>query len=365
MKRRVFMKKVSAGIGVAALSASWAGTKVMGAVKPGKKLGFALVGLGSLSTHQIAPALQKTKFCRLAGVVTGTPSKAAEWKVKYGIPEKNIYNYQNFDKIAENPDIDVVYVVLPNAMHGEFTIRAAKAGKHVLCEKPMEVSVEKCQEMIDACRKAKRQLAVGYRCHFIPFHQELMRFSREKTFGAIKMIEAGFGFKIGDPTQWRLRKSLAGGGALMDVGIYALQAARYVAGEEPIELCAVETKTDREKFREVDETILWWMRFPGGIVANCETSYNCNGFDNVRASAEEGWFRLDPAYIYNGVKGETSKGPMNFPQTDHFADEMDDFAECILNNKPTRVPGEEGLRDVRIMMAIYESIATGRPVKLA
>jgi predicted dehydrogenase len=145
-----------------------------------RRLGFALVGLGSLSTNQIAPALQKTRNCRLAGIVTGTPAKEQVWADKYNIPRKNIYNYENFDRIADNPDIDVVYVVLPNAMHGEFTIRAARAGKHVLCEKPMEVSVKKCEEMIAECKKAKRQLAIGYRCQFTPHHREMIRLAREK-----------------------------------------------------------------------------------------------------------------------------------------------------------------------------------------
>src|SRR5438034_3177018 len=153
-----------------------------------KKLGFALVGLGDLSTNQIAPALQKTNLCRLAAIVTGTPAKEKIWADKYKIPQKNIYNYETFDQIAGNPEVDVVYVVLPNAMHGEYTIRAAKAGKHVLCEKPMEVSSQKCAEMIAACKAAGRMLAIGYRCRFVPFHQEIMRLAQEKVFGALKFI---------------------------------------------------------------------------------------------------------------------------------------------------------------------------------
>jgi len=329
-----------------------------------RKLGFALLGLGSLSTNQIAPGLQTTKFCRLAGVVTGTPAKEKIWADKYNLPSKNIYNYENFDKIADNPDIDVVYVVTPNARHAEFAIRAAQAGKHVLCEKPMEVSVKKCEEMIAACKKAKCQLAIGYRCQFTPHHVEMRRLAQEKVFGDLKVMEASFGFHIGDPTQWRLKHALAGGGALMDVGIYALQACRFTSGEEPMEVSAIETKTDKVKFKEVDETILWSMRFPSGLVANCGTTYLVNGYNRVMAAAEKGWFELDPAYSYGGLKGRTSKAEMTLRQVDHFAAEMDDFADCILNNKPTKVPGEEGLRDVRIMTAIYESIRKGKPVRI-
>ena len=359
--RRVFIHGISRGL--ACVSLLPVGASRLMAQEP-KKLGFALVGLGSLSTNQIAPALQKTKLCRLAAVVTGTPAKEKIWADKYKIPQRNIYNYENFDQIIGNPDVDVVYVVLPNAMHGEFTIRAAKAGKHVLCEKPMEVSPEKCQAMIDACKAAKVQLAIGYRCQFTPHHLEIIQMAREKSFGQVKLIEASFGFRIGDPNQWRLKHSLAGGGALMDVGIYALQAARYVSGEEPVEISATETKTDPVKFKEVDESIAWSMRFPSGAMANCATTYLVNGMNRVWAGAESGWFQLDPAYSYGGLKGRTSKGEIELPQIDHFAAEMDDFAECILNGKQSKVSGEEGLRDVKIMSAIYQSIREGKAVKL-
>lgn len=335
------------------------------AAEPRKKLGFALVGLGNLSTNQLAPALQKTKNCRLAGIVSGTPEKRQKWAAKYNLPERSIYTYETFDTIRNNPDIDVVYVVLPNAMHGEYTIRAAQAGKHVLCEKPMEVSVEKCQQMVDACKKHDRQLAIGYRCQFVPHHLEMIRISREKQFGPLKLIEASFGFKIGDPKQWRLNHELAGGGALMDVGIYALQGARYTSGEEPVEITAFETKTDPRKFKEVDESIFWNMKFPSGVIANCGTTYNANGMNRLYAGCENGWAALDPAYSYGGLKGRTSKGEMNFPQIDHFAAEMDDFAQSIMENKRTKVPGEEGLQDVKLMTAIYESIKQGgKTIKL-
>ena len=359
--RRAFIHGISRGIACVSIL-PMATTRTL--AQENKKLGFALVGLGNLSTNQIAPALQKTKLCRLAAVVTGTPAKEKVWADKYKIPQKNIYNYDNFDRIADNPEVDVVYVVLPNAMHGEFTIRAAKAGKHVLCEKPMEVSAEKCQAMIDACKEAKVQLAIGYRCQFVPHHLEIMRLAGEKVFGQVKLIEASFGFRIGDPNQWRLKHNLAGGGALMDVGVYALQAARYVAGEEPVEINATETKTDPAKFKEVDESIVWSMRFPSGLMANCGTTYLVNGMNRVWAGAESGWFQLDPAYSYGGIKGRTSKGELELPQIDHFAAEMDDFADCILNKRPSKVSGEEGLRDVKLMAAIYQSIREGKPVKV-
>jgi predicted dehydrogenase len=363
--RRKFIGQTAGALAVTAAALQAPFILTTPAQEPQKKLGFALVGLGNLSTNQIAPALQKTKNCRLAAIVSGTPQKLKDWSAKYDIPEKSQYNYDTFDKIKDNPEVDVIYVVLPNSMHAEYTVRAAQAGKHVLCEKPMEISSKKCQQMIKVCKEKNVKLAIGYRCQFVPHHLEIMRYSREKTFGEVKLIEASFGFRIGDPKQWRLRQDMAGGGALMDVGIYALQAARYVARQEPTELVAYETKTDKVKFKEVDESVFWNMKFPNGIMANCGTTYLVNGMNRVFAAAEQGWFQLDPAYSYGGLAGKTSKGPLDLPQVDHFATEMDDFAECIINNRQTKVPGEEGWRDVRIMEAIYESISKGgKSIKL-
>lgn len=358
LSRRDFLK-------TSALAA--AGLPLLGAVavEPKRKIGFALCGLGSLSTHQIAPALQHTEFCRLAGIVTGTPAKAARWKAQYNIPDHCIYNYDTMAQMADNPDIDAVYVVTPNALHAESTIKAAKAGKHVLCEKPMEISVERCQQMIDACREAKRLLAIGYRLHFEPNNLECVRLAREKVFGSLKSIEAGFGFAIGDPKQWRLNRALAGGGPLMDVGIYALQAMRYLTGAEPVQVSATQSTTDPVKFHDVEETITWQLKFPGGVLANGQATYGFSGLNRYQATAERGSFGLDPAYSYHGLRGQRSDGQeIQLTDIDQFTAEMDDFAQCILNQRPTRVPGEEGLRDVKIMMAIYEASRTGKAVGL-
>src|SRR5690606_24831321 len=226
-----------------------------------RMINFAVAGLGSLATNQIAPAFAKTANARLAGVITGTPAKAERWIEQYGIPERNVYDYR-MAGLADNPDIDAVYVVTPNGLHAEHAIRAARAGKHVFCEKPMANTAAECEAMIAACADAGVKLAVAYRCRFEPHHLECMRLARENVFGAVKMIEAGFGFRIGNPSQWRLDKALAGGGALVDVGIYALQACRYLTGEEPTVVSAVETKTDAVKFAEVDESMTFQLEFP-------------------------------------------------------------------------------------------------------
>jgi predicted dehydrogenase len=361
--RRQFIRRSTAAL-VAAPFISTSVTRAL-ARESRPKLGWALCGLGSLSEKQIAPALQKTEHSRLAGIVTGSPEKAQRWRERYDIPERNVYSYDTIAKMAENPDIDVVYIVTPNALHAQQTIAAARAGKHVFCEKPMAVSVDEGQRMIDACKAAGRKLGVGYRCQFEPHHLEMIRLAREKEFGDLRVIESNFGFPLGDPNQWRIKKALSGGGALMDVGIYSLQATRYISGEEPVLISAFETKTDPKKFVDVDETMTWQAKFPSGVIGNCTTSFNAAGMGRIRAHAQNGWFGLEPAFNYGGIKGMRSDGkPLEFPAIDHFAAEMDDFSQCILNNKPSKVSGEEGLRDVKIMMAIYESARTGRAVKV-
>lgn len=326
------------------------------------KLGIALVGLGGYSRGQLAPALQETEHCYLAGIVTGTPSKIDEWKQRYKIPDGNVYNYQSFDQIKGNPAIEIVYVVLPNALHAEYVVRAAKAGKHVICEKPMAVTVEDCDRMIAACKEAGKMLSIGYRLHFEPHNQEMMRIGKEKPFGTIKRLVAENGFDGGQG--WRLDKKLAGGGPLMDVGIYCVQGCRYTTGMEPIAVRAQEgPKTDPDKFKTVEESLTWQMEFPNGIVANCKTSYAEN-LNVLRVEAENGWAELSPAYAYGGIKGRTSKGEMNFEQVNQQARQMDNFAKAIKEKRPTPVPGEMGRQDVMILQAIYRAMESGERVTI-
>lgn len=332
------------------------------AAKP--KLGFALCGLGELSANQIAPALLKTKRCRLAGVITDTPAKAAQWQAKYAISAHSVYTYDTMARLADNPDIDVVYVVTPNALHLPHATAAAKAGKHVFCEKPLEITVARCQQLIDAVKMAGRRLGVAYRCRFEPHHLECMRLARERTFGPLRVIDAFFGFNVA-PSGWRLKRELAGGGPLMDVGIYALQASRYLTGEEPISVSGLITSGDPERFTQVEASVLWEARFPGGAVSQCGASFASGSAGYVRAIAENGWFALDPAFNYSGIKGQRSDGqPLHFADIDQFAAEMDDFARCIQEDSPSIISGEEGLRDVRVMMAIYQAAHTGARVSL-
>jgi predicted dehydrogenase len=330
---------------------------------PVRRIGFALVGIGKLTQKQLIPALRNTKIAKLAALVSGSADKAKVFAGAEGVPERNLYNYDTFDRIADNPDVDVVYIVLPNAMHAEYTVRALRAGKHVYCEKPMAVTPAECEQMIAAARKAGRQLGVGYRLHFEPYNLEMVRIARARELGATKFITATAG-TIPEPKQWRLDKKLAGGGSMVDIGIYALQAARYVSGEEPVSVSARVTVTDPARFKDIDETLAFSLAFPSGVIASCVSTYAAH-VSRVEVAADGGRFGLEPALYYHGIKGFRSDGkPFAFPDMDQFAAEMDDFAACVRDGKPTRVPGEEGLRDVRIIDALYRSAATGRDVKL-
>jgi predicted dehydrogenase len=354
--RRDFIRKGSIGAGALVLGSALSS---LAANAAGKKLGIALVGLGGYSKGQLAPALQQTKNCYLAGLVTGTPAKAEEWSKKYNISQKNIYNYQNFDEIAGNKDIDIVYVVLPVSMHKEYTIRAAKAGKHVICEKPMALNANDCRDMIAACKKANRLLSIGYRLHFEPHNLEMMRLGQKKIFGKVTKLDTGNGFDYqGDPNAWRLKKALSGGGALMDMGIYSIQGSRYTLGEEPIAVKATQEKTRPDFFKEVDETIFWELKFPGGAKVTGKSSYN-NNWSYLRADAEKGNFELEPAYGYGGLDGKVNGKPMGVPNINQQAAQMDDFATCVNLKKQSRVPGEEGLKDMKVVDAIYRSLNNG------
>lgn len=328
-----------------------------------KKLGIALVGLGYYSTDVLAPALQETKNCYLAGIVTGTPTKEKIWMEKYNIPRANIYNYKTFDRIIENKAIDMVYVVLPNSMHAEYTIRAAKAGKHVICEKPMALSVAECQLMIDACRQNKRQLSIGYRMQFEPHTQEIIRYGREKIFGQVKYVNASAGFNNRSPkTHWKLQKAY-GGGVVMDMGVYSIQAARYCTGEEPISVTAQSYNDDPVRFDEVEQEVTMQLEFPGGAMANLMTSFRVST-NMLYVAAEKGWYSLNPFSGYRGIKGMNRDGLIEFPSINQQATQMDEVAWCIAHDQPMRVPGEEGLRDLKVVEAIRKALMTGEKVRI-
>jgi predicted dehydrogenase len=333
----------------------------------GRVLRVAIMGLGGYGTR-VADAMRDCQRAKLTGVISGTPSKIKDWQSKYGIPEKNCYNYENFDAIKSNPDIDAVYIITPNGLHKEQALRVARAGKHVICEKPMAVNAAEGQEMVDACKKANVKLLVGYRMHLEANTLEIIKMRNDGAFGKVLFFQGLSGFKIGNPNQWRLDKKLAGGGAMMDIGIYSINGARYMVGEEPIWVTAQETKTDPKKFKEgVDETIQFQLGFPGGAVASCLSTYAMNNLDRFFLNGEKGFAELSPATGYGPIKGRTDQGELNHPHITHQTVQMDEMAAMILENKKPLVPvdGEEALRDLKIIDAIYRAVKQDARIKLA
>jgi predicted dehydrogenase len=327
-----------------------------------------------LSIEELLRAFGECKKARPVALVSGDRSKATTVARQYGIREQNLYDYKTFDRLRDNPDVEVVYVVVPNGLHREFTVRAAQAGKHVLCEKPMATNSRECEEMIEACQKAQRRLMVAYRIQYEPHNRLARDLVRQKKFGPAKLVQSVNAQRQGEPKQWRHDKKLAGGGALPDIGLYDLNTTRFLLGEEPVEVSATMYSTPGDaRFREIEENIMWQMRFASGTFTSHMSGYDSHESRRYRVHAPTGWIDLDPAFAYRGLRMRTAHAEGKLEQvTEHrleeknqFALEIDHFADCIRNNRQPFTPGEEGLQDHRIMEAIYQSAQTGRPVKLS
>ena len=337
------------------------------AQEPDRPFRYCMVGLGRISMQHFMPGTRQSKHSRVTALVSGHRDKADKMAAEYGIPAKNIYNYENYDAIAQNRDIDAVYIALPNGMHAEYTIRAAKAGKHVLCEKPMANTAAEAQGMVDACRQANRKLMIAYRCQFEPANLQAIQLIRDGKLGTIQSIESANGFNI-RAGEWRITKTLGGGGPLMDMGIYSLNACRYLTGEEPTgELKAYSSVTDRDgRFKEVEENLSWTMKFPSGAMATCTTTYGAGMPGTFTVYGSKGTMHMDAAFGYQG-QHLTAK-PQGEPAVDlapaerdpaHFPRIADHLAESVMENKELRASGEEGLRDMKLIAAIYQSCGRG------
>lgn len=340
---------------------------------PGGRIRYAVVGLGHLTLEEILPALSSCKKSRLTALVSGSPDKMQKVAAQYGIKPENCYSYQTYDQLKNNQEVDVIYIVLPNALHKEYVIRGAKAGKHILCEKPMATSSKECEEMISACRNASVKLMIAYRIQYEPHNRKLRELIKGQTFGTPKFIEASNAQSSANPAHWRFKKALAGGGALPDIGLYCLNTNRFILGEEPIEVFAYQYSTPGNPlFKEVEELISWQMRFPSGVIASCASDYNVHESRRYRVMCDKGWLNMDKAYAYKGQKLTTAKAEgmmekqeeISLAEKNQFAAEIDHFSDCILHNKAPFTPGEEGLQDHILMEAIYQSAKEGKPVKI-
>ncbi|WP_047491251.1 Gfo/Idh/MocA family protein [Terriglobus sp. TAA 43] len=324
-----------------------------------KKIRYAAVGLGRISCQHFMPGTKLGQYGEITGLVSGHPDKAAKFAAEYGVPQKNIYTYETYDQMKNNPDIDAVYIGLPNNMHAEYTIRAAQAGKHVLCEKPMANTPADCQAMIDACHKANRKLMIGYRCQLEPTFLQARKMIQDGVIGKVWAIEAANGFNIA-PNEWRSDAKYAGGGPLMDVGIYSLNACRWLLQEEPKDISAHSYVDPTDpRFKGVEETIGWVMTFPSGAIATCNTTYGASQEGFTRLHGSKGTLEIF-GYGYDGIHMSLrSKPAVEVPQPDankdphQFLVESDYFSRCILDNKEPGPNGEEGLRDMQAIARIY------------
>jgi predicted dehydrogenase len=372
--RRNFIHGAAATALAGSAVAQIASAQTAPAAEGGRKIGYALVGLGRLTMNQILPALKEAKHSRVVALVSGDPAKAKKLAGEYGIDAaKGIYNYENYDTLRDNPEVDVIYVCLPNGMHAEYTVRGAKAGKHVLCEKPMANTVAECRQMIDACREAKRKLMIAYRLRYEPITNAAIQMVRDKVMGQPRVItaEAGFNMNVQDPKNlpWRLNKKLAGGGPLLDIGIYALNATRYLTGEEPTEVNATSyTPPNDPRFVDVEDAITWQLKFPSGVLANCSTTYSASQ-NRYRVLGPSGFIESEPFLSYTNlrlvkaIKGKPE--PVDLAQVNHFTAEFDHMSQCVMADREPLTPGEEGLKDMKVIEAIYEAIKTQKTVKLA
>jgi predicted dehydrogenase len=354
----VARREVLLGIGAAAGIAACGGTAV-----GGRKQGVAIIGIGEHSLKRIIPAILQTDRCHLAGLISSGVEKLRDVGGRFGVPESAQYVYDDLERIADNPDIDFVYVAVPNALHAEFAIRAARAGKHVLVEKPMAVSVEQCEAMTAASTAAGKFLAIAYRVQFDTRHLEMQRLAHEQVFGMPKLIRADIGFPL-TRDDWRVNHDLSGG-VVMEQGVYAVNAACGLMREQPVEVVAYEAKSDSIRFANVEESVFWSMQFASGAVAQCATSYSVR-MNGLRVDAVEGYFELQPAYSEDGLRGSSTAGNIGGDNGNQIARQLDEFAGRIENGvAPTLGSPAEGLRDVKIIAAIHESLRSGRSVSLA
>jgi predicted dehydrogenase len=359
LSRRDFTKLGALGLASQAVPAALAQVS-------GSKIGYCVIGLGRIADHFMR-GVKDSSTSQITGLVSGHRDKALRIAAQYGVPASSIYSYEQMDAMRTNPAINAVYVALPNSMHAEYTIRSAKAGKHVLCEKPMATSVADSKAMIAACQAAKVKLMIAYRLHYEPTTLRTIQLIRDGAVGKIQAINSANGFNIAKG-EWRTTKALAGGGPLMDVGIYCLNATRYLTGEEPVSITASISTVDHDsRFDTVEENTSWTMQFPSGALASCSTTYGASQPGFYRVYGSKGWLEV-AEFGYEGqhLKANYRTGGPGTPPTvldelsterdpKQFLRQVDHMTDCIINDKVPQTPGEEGLRDMQYMQQIYKA----------
>jgi predicted dehydrogenase len=332
---------------------------------PNRTVRYAVVGLGHIAQVAVLPAFAHASNSQLTALVSGNPTKLSELSKRYRVP--HTYSYREYERCLKEGHVDAVYIALPNNMHCEYAVRAARAGIHVLCEKPMAVTTEECRRMIQAARQARVKLMVAYRLHFEKANMTAVELTRSNNLGKVRFFNSVFTMQV-RPGDIRVKRKY-GGGTLYDIGIYCIKAARYLFGDEPREVTAFTARGTDRRFKEVDEMTGALLRFPQERLATFVCSFGATDVSAYEVVGTKGRLRLEPAYEYVGelklqitIEGKTRERASS--RGDQFAAELIYFSDCILTGKHPEPSGEEGLNDIRIIEALYRSADTGRPVKL-
>ena len=333
------------------------------------RIGYAVVGLGNLARNAILPAFAHSKRSKLVALVSRDPHKAAQLRKKFKAAAA--YNMSDYDQVLAHPEISAVYVVTPPARHEEFTIRAAAARKHVLCEKPLAATAAQSARMVAACRQSGVLLMTAYRKYFEPSAVYLRSLVTSGALGRLDMIHTSFS-EIHNPSvapNWLLDASLAGGGPMMDLGVYCVNTSRWLAGEDPAEAVAQSWCHDHARFKNMEEGVSFRLNFPSGLIVQGSSTYSSAISSFIFIQGTKGWVFLSPAYTYEDERRVTGKiaGRLidkRFKALDEFALELDAFSAAIRNRKPIEPDGVQGHRDMLILRAIYESACTRQPVPI-
>ena len=330
------------------------------------KIRYAVVGLGHLAQVAVLPAFAHLQDAEIAALVTSDKRKARVLARRYRV--KNVYDYTQYEECLAN-DIDAVYIVLPNHQHCEFTVRAAKAGVHVLCEKPMAVSVAECRRMIAAMRQSRRKLMIAYRLHFEKSNLESIAVGQNNKLGKLRFFSSEFGQQIVGSNVRLTEPTRKGGGPVFDMGIYCINAARYLFRAEPTEVWATSASTAEARFRNAEEMTAVTMRFPGERLATFTASFGSADIGRYALVGTKGVLTADPGYEYaEGLGLQIKVGEKTvkkqYPKRDQFAAEISYFSECILKNREPEPSGQEGLADIRVIEGIYKAAKSRRVVTL-
>lgn len=332
-----------------------------------KKLRYAVVGLGHIAQVAVLPAFaHATENSELTALISNDPTKLAELSKMYDV--KNCYSYEQYDEALRSNTFDAVYIALPNDMHKDYTIAAAQAGIHVLCEKPMATSKDECNQMIAAAKSNSVKLMIAYRLHFERTNMKTVEAVELGKIGIPKLFNSTFTLQV---REGNIRtQEEHGGGPLFDIGIYCINAARYIFQEEPIEITAMASTGPDPRFDEIEESASVTMKFPGNRLATFVCSFGCHPVSRYEVVGTTGSITVDPAYEYADetafeLKSKENEEQLKTGKRDQFAPELVHFSNCVLNNEEPRPNGYEGLADVRIIEAIKESIASGKMVVLS